>query len=61
MNSIIDIAILNSKPWIKKSIIETLDPDGKIQDIITDELLVEMINTFPDIRYEFYKLFVETK
>jgi hypothetical protein len=55
----IDIATLNSKPSLKSAIINGLDPEGKMDEIMSDELIVETINTFPEIRSEYIKLFYD--
>lgn len=52
---VIDMLALKQRPKLKEAILECLDPTGNKK--ISDELLIEMINTFPDVRQEFNKLF----
>jgi hypothetical protein len=53
-NVTIDSKALNQRPELKAVISKVLDPTGSL---VTDEAILEMINTFPDVREEFNKLF----
>lgn len=52
---VVDLIALKQRPKLKEAILDCLDPNRKHP--ISDELLLEMINTFPDVRQEFNKLF----
>jgi len=57
-NITIDVAALNRKPKLKEAIITALDPEGKMENV-SDELIVEMINTLPELRQQYSLIFYE--
>lgn len=59
MKVTIDVTTLNRKPKLKAAIIQALDPEGKLGDSMSDELVVELINTFPELRQDYNRLFYD--
>lgn len=60
MNIVVDITALNRRPDLKNAIIEALTTGtAGTAENVSDELIVEMINTFPEYREEFNRLFYE--